>query len=179
MNVVLAGMRGTGKSSIGRVLADLLGFRFIDTDMLIEELAGCRIADLVLHHGWGYFRALERQVVDRVTAAEQQVVAAGGGTLIDEDNAARLKTRGIVVLLVCDTAVLQRRITAGSNRPSLTGHASAIDELEQVWQTRRERYRAVADLVYDVSAESDDCEQDVQRKAEAIRALLRQLAGLE
>jgi shikimate kinase len=177
MNVVLSGMRGTGKSSIGRVLADLLGFRFVDTDAGIEGLAGCPIADIVAHHGWGYFRALEHRVVEQVAAADKQVVAAGGGTLIDEENATLLKAQGVIVLLVCDTAVLQRRIVAGSNRPSLTGQASAVEELEQVWQARQTRYRIVADLVYDVSAESDDSERDIQRKAAAIRDLLQRLAG--
>lgn len=179
MNVILSGMRGTGKSSIGRVLADLLGFRFVDTDEVIETLAGCPVADIVAHHGWGYFRALERRVVEQVSAADQQVVAAGGGTLIDEDNATYLKAQGVIVLLVCDTAVLQRRIAAGSNRPSLTGQVSATEELEQVWQARQARYRIVADLVYDVSAESDNSTQDMQRKARAIQQLLQQVTHLD
>jgi shikimate kinase len=179
MNVVLSGMRGTGKSSIGRVLAELLGFCFVDTDAHIEALAGCPVADIVARHGWEYFRRLERRVVEHVSALDKQVIAAGGGTLIDEANATHLKAQGVIVLLVCDTAVLQRRIAAGSNRPSLTGQASAVEELEQVWQARQSRYRSVADLVYDVSAQSDNGEQDVQRKAEVIQRLLRQAAPLE
>ena len=96
VNVVLTGMRGTGKSSIGAVLAERLGFAFIDTDAAIEELAGCRIAEIVVRHGWNHFRALERQVVARTLPTDRQVIAAGGGTLIDEENAVRLKERGLV-----------------------------------------------------------------------------------
>ncbi|MGQ4806837.1 Shikimate kinase 2 [Candidatus Entotheonellaceae bacterium PAL068K] len=172
MNVILTGMRGTGKSSIGRVLADLLGFAFVDIDTVIEVRAGSRVAEIVAQHGWEHFRALERRAVADIAASDRQVIASGGGTLIDEDNAACLKVHGIVILLLCDVATLQRRIGAGTNRPSLTGQASAMGELEQVWQARRERYHTVADLTSDVSVESTSSEPDVQQKAQAICALL-------
>jgi shikimate kinase len=169
-------MRGTGKSSLGAILAERLGFAFVDTDVAIEMLAGIRIADIVAQHGWDHFRALERQVVVNMVATDRQVIASGGGTLIDEENATRLKAQGIVVLLVCALPILQHRIADGGNRPSLTSHGSAVAELEEVWQARRERYATVADLTYDVSMESDDPMQDLQRKAAAIHALLLQTA---
>jgi shikimate kinase len=174
VNVILTGLRGTGKSSVGKVLAQRLGFTFIDTDIRIEELAGCRIAEIVAQHGWAHFRALERQVVTRVAAADRQVVAAGGGTLIDEENARLLKTRGVVILLLCALPLLQRRIALGSNRPALTGQGSAVAELIQVWEARRARYHAVADVTYDVSAESADMTEDLERKAADIEVLLHQ-----
>ena len=174
MNVILTGLRGTGKSSVGKVLARRLGFTCVDTDTRIAELAGCRIADIVAQHGWEHFRALERQVVTRVAAADRQVVAAGGGTLIDEENARLLKTRGVVILLLCELPILQRRIALGSERPSLTGQGSAEAELAQVWEARRTRYHAVADITYDVSAESADMTEDLERKAADLEALLHQ-----
>jgi shikimate kinase len=174
VNVILTGMRGTGKSSLGRLLAARLGFRFVDTDTAIEALAGARIADIVARHGWEYFRALERQVVTRVASGTRQVVATGGGTLIDATNAQHLKARGVVVLLVCDIATLQRRIGAGINRPSLTGQGSAVNELAQVWEARRARYLEVADLTYNVTLESADSQKDLQRKAAALQELLQQ-----
>lgn len=175
MNVILTGLRGTGKSSVGKVLARRLGFTFVDTDTRLEELAGCRIAEIVAQHGWEHFRALERQVVTRVAATDQQVVAAGGGTLIDEENARLLKTRGVVILLLCDLPILQRRIALGSNRPALTGQGSAEAELAQVWEARRARYHAVADVTYDVSAESVDMTEDLERKAADLEELLPNL----
>jgi shikimate kinase len=174
MNVILTGMRGTGKSNIGRALADLMGYAFVDTDDAIEEVANCRIAEIVARDGWGRFRSLEGDIVVRVAAQDKQVVATGGGTLIDPHNAALLKDRGVVVLFVCDVPTLQRRIAVETNRPSLTGEASAVEELEQVWQSRCTAYHAVADLVYDVSKETLDFELDVQRKAAAIHVLLQQ-----
>ena len=172
MNVILTGLRGTGKSSVGKVLAQRLNFAFIDTDTRVEELAGCRIAAIVAQHGWEHFRALERQVVTQVAATDRHVVAAGGGTLIDAENTRLLKVRGVVVLLVCEISILQRRLALGSNRPSLTGQGSAAVELAQVWEARRERYHSVADVTYDVSAESVNVMEDLARKAADIEALL-------
>ena len=159
---------------MGKVLAQRLNFVFVDTDTRIEELAGCRIAAIVAQHGWEHFRALERQVVTRVAATDQHVVAAGGGTLIDAENTRLLKTHGMVVLLVCELSILQRRLALGSNRPSLTGQGSAAVELAQVWEARRERYHSIADVTYDVSAESVNVVEDLERKAADIAALLHQ-----
>jgi shikimate kinase len=176
VNVILTGMRGTGKSSLGAILAARLGFAFVDTDVAIEACAGGRIADIVAQHGWSHFRTLERRVVACIAAVDRQVIATGGGTLIDEENAACLKAQGIVVLLVCDLPILQRRIAGEKNRPALTQQGSAVTELAEVWQTRRTRYFAVADLTYDVSTESDDPAQDLSDKAVALHALLLQNA---
>jgi shikimate kinase len=174
MNVILTGLRGTGKSSIGKVLAHQFTYAFVDTDTRIEELAQKRIAEIVARDGWDHFRALERQVVTQVAAADRQVVAAGGGTLIDVANAELLKKRGVVVLLLCELPILQRRIAQSNNRPSLTGQGAADVELVQVWEARRARYHAVADVIFDVSAESINCLDDVECKATAIATLVRQ-----
>ena len=177
MNIVLTGLRGTGKSSIGDVLAQQLGYTFLDTDVVIEAQAGMRIADIVARHGWEHFRALEREVVVQTAAADRHVIAAGGGTLIDACNAKQLKASGVVVLLLCDLPILQRRIGAEGNRPSLTGQGSAVAELNRVWEERREQYYAVADLTYDVSSESGDVAEDVRQKAAGIQTLLEQYEG--
>ncbi|ETX05390.1 shikimate kinase [Candidatus Entotheonella palauensis] len=174
MNVILTGMRGTGKSSIGSVLAERLAFRFVDTDEVIETLAGQRIADIVAQHGWAHFRELERQAVTQCAAADRHVIAVGGGTLMDEVNTERLKAQGVVILLLCDLSILQRRIRGEDNRPSLTGQGSAVAELANVWETRRERYHAVADITFDVSEETEDFMQDTVRKAAQVAALLQQ-----
>ncbi|PON16215.1 shikimate kinase [Candidatus Entotheonella serta] len=174
MNVILTGMRGTGKSSIGSVLSERLAFCFVDTDEVIEALAGQRIADIVKQYGWTYFRDLERQAVSQVAMADRQVIAVGGGTLMDDVNTARLKAQGVVVLLLCEVPILQRRIRGEGNRPSLTGQDSAEAELAKVWETRRARYHAVADVTFDVSEETEDFTEDTIRKAAQVEALLQQ-----
>ena len=168
MNVVLTGLRGSGKSTIGRALARLLGYGFRDTDKDIVRRAGMSINDIVAQHGWDHFRALERQVVAEVARLHRH-----GGALIDEDNARIIKENSVVVLLVCDLPVLAARIARHSHRPSLTGQGPAETEIAQVWEERRERYHAVADLTYDVSAQSRSESDDLCRKAEAIRRSLQ------
>ena len=174
MNVVLTGLRGTGKSTLGRALARLLGYGFRDTDKDIVRRAGMSINDIVAQHGWDYFRNLERQVVAGTAKLHRHVIAVGGGALIDEENARVLKERSIVVLLVCDLTVLAARIARHSHRPSLTGQGPAETEIAQVWEERREHYHAVADLTYDVSAQSRNEGDDLRRKAGAIHRLLQQ-----
>lgn len=173
MNVILTGMRGTGKSKIGPVLAERLAYRFVDTDDTIEALAGEKIADIVQQHGWAHFRELERQAVMQCAGLDHQVIAVGGGTLMDETNTEQLKAQGLVVLLSCALPILQGRIGDDSNRPSLTGQGSAVIELANVWETRRERYHAVADIVFDVSEETEDVTQDIAKKAAGIEAHLQ------
>ena len=174
MNVVLTGLRGSGKSTLGRVLAGLLGYGFRDTDRDIVRRAGMSINDIVAQHGWDHFRALERQVVANAARLRKHVIAVGGGALIDADNARVVKEHSIVVLLVCDLAVLAARIARHSHRPSLTGQGAAEVEIAQVWEERRARYHAVADLTYDVSAQSGNEADDLHRKAAAIHRLLLQ-----
>lgn len=174
MNVVLTGLRGTGKSTLGRVLARLLAYRFRDTDRDIVRRAGMSINDIVAQHGWEHFRALERQAVANAARLRKHVIAVGGGALIDEKTARIVKEDSVVILLVCDLAVLAARIARHSHRPSLTGQGPAQAEIAQVWEERRERYHAVADLTYDVSAQSGNEASDLRRKAEAIRRLLLQ-----
>src|SRR5262249_13282172 len=151
-SVILAGLRGIGKGGVGKELALRVAFACVEADTGIEDLGVCGIGVIVAQQGCGHFRALERQVVPQVVATDRSVVAAGGGALIDAENARLLKTRGVVVLLVCELSILQRRLALGSNRPSLTGQGSAAVELAQVWEARRERYQSVADVTYDVSA---------------------------
>ena len=174
MNVVLTGLRGTGKSTLGRVLARLLGYGFRDTDKDVVRRAGMSINDIVTQHGWDHFRNLERQVVAGAAKLHRHVIAVGGGALINEENARVIKEHGIVVLLVCDLTVLAARIARHSHRPSLTGQGPAEAEIAQVWEERHKRYRAVADLTYDVSAQSRSERDDLRRKAGAIHRLLQQ-----
>ena len=174
MNVVLTGLRGSGKSTLGRVLARLLDYRFRDTDRDIVRRAGMSIKDMVAESGWDHFRAVERQVVSEVTRLPNQVIALGGGALVDDENARVVKESAVVVLLVCDLDVLAARIARHSHRPSLTGQASAEAEIAQVWEQRRDRYHAVADLTYDVSEQSGNEAHDLQFKAAAIHGLLLQ-----
>ncbi len=146
MNIILTGMRGVGKSSIGRKLADELGLELVEMDELIESKEGAAISDIVAEQGWDYFRDLEHELCVELAERDGMVISTGGGTMIFERNAEVLK--GKVVLLKCAIGVSAARIYGDVNRPSLGGEKSAVEELSEVWEERKASYEAVADFEY-------------------------------
>ena len=124
-NIVLTGFMGTGKSTVGRLLADRLGWEFVDTDALIEERHG-PIPAIFADHGEERFRTLEREVAAEVGGRRGTVVATGGRLLLDPANEAVLGSTGIIVCLSASVDVLVERLTRGAGqRPLLHGHDPA------------------------------------------------------
>jgi len=142
-NIVLIGYRGTGKSSVASVLARELDREIRRTDEEIEKRAG-KISVIVTQYGWRHFRALEKQVL-RDLNVEQAIIDCGGGIIEDPDNIARLKALGTVFWLKAETETIRTRIHDDTNRPSLSGDTSFLDEIETVCQRRRPLYRQAAD----------------------------------
>lgn len=154
MNLILTGMRGTGKTTLGKALALYLGWGFVDLDEWIEKKCGKGVHELVMNEGWGAFREWEKRAVASCDGLKKTVISTGGGTLMDADNAKKLKINGLVILLIADMETMRKNLAQSHARPSLTdkaGNTSALDELEAVWEDRRERYHAVADLVHDTT----------------------------
>src|ERR1700761_268109 len=119
-SVVLVGMMGVGKSSIGRRLATRLGLPFIDADTEIEKAAGMSIADIFARHGEGDFRSGEARVIARLLHGGPQVLATGGGAVMNPDTRAAIKAQAVSVWLSADFDVLMRRIAKRKNdRPML------------------------------------------------------------
>src|ERR1700756_3600187 len=119
-SVVLVGMMGVGKSSIGRRLAGRLGIPFVDADTEIERAAGMSIADIFARHGEADFRSGEARVIARLLESGQQVLATGGGAVMNPDTRALIKAKGVSIWLSADFDVLMRRINKRRNeRPLL------------------------------------------------------------
>lgn len=118
-SVVLVGMMGAGKSSIGRKLAQTLGIPFVDADAEIEAAAGMTIPDIFSGHGEAYFRAGEARVIVRLLDGGPQVLATGGGAFMREETRAAIREKGISIWLKADYEVLARRIKRRSDRPML------------------------------------------------------------
>jgi len=173
MNVVLIGYRGSGKTSIGRALADRLGVGFIDTDAeVVERFGGLSIAEVWRRWGEPAFRLAERQVIDRLLADDGRVLAFGGGAVMQPAVRAALDAAGArctVIYLRARASTLGARIAADAAtaeaRPSLSGLAGSADEVADVLAAREPTYRAVADHVIDV----DD--RTVEALAEAAASL--------
>ena len=118
-SIVMVGMMGAGKSSIGKRLAARLGIPFADADAAIEEAAGMSIADIFVAHGESSFRSGETRVIARLLEDGPQVLATGGGAFVNPETRARIQEKGISVWLKADMEVLLRRVKRRDNRPLL------------------------------------------------------------
>ena len=117
--IVLLGMMGAGKTSIGRRLATVLHLPFVDADVEIERAANLSIPEIFSHYGEAHFREGERRVVARLLSSGPAVLATGGGAFICEETRARCREHGVTVWLKADVSVLLERVRKKGNRPLL------------------------------------------------------------
>lgn len=154
MNVVLIGYRGTGKSSVGKVLAARLDRPLLSTDAEIVRLAGQTIPAIVEQHGWEYFRDLESKVCQELAGQNGLIIDTGGGAILRSQNVDVLKQTGKLFWLTASVETIAKRIESDTQRPSLTGTKSFIDEIQDVLQDRLPKYQAAADYVIETEGRS-------------------------
>lgn len=164
--IVLVGLMGAGKTSIGRRLAEKLGWDFVDADHEIEQAAGISIPDIFAEHGEGYFREGERKVIARLLDNGKQVLATGGGAFINEETRARIKQHGVSVWLKADIELLLKRVAKRGGRPLLENSNPETVMRNLIEQ----RYPVYAQA--DITVESADV-QHQQMVNEVIRALAK------
>lgn len=154
MNLVLIGYRGTGKSAVGKVLADMLSRPFCDADVFLEKKLGTTIKNMVAREGWPFFRAREKEVIQELSAKQNCVIATGGGAVMDKDNVARLAKDGFFVLLKADVPTMikriQRDVTSQQQRPDLLD-GDIYEETAAMVTKRMPTYEKVADLCVDTT----------------------------
>jgi shikimate kinase len=155
MNVYLIGYRCTGKTSVGRMLAERLGIGFTDSDDDITARMGQSIAEAVAAHGWAYFRAAERWVIQRLAETGGRVIATGGGAVLDPENVRAMQQSGVIVWLRATAGVIRNRMEQDENtaecRPALT-QSSAADEIDETLKTRLPLYRRAMNTSIDTDA---------------------------
>jgi shikimate kinase len=154
MNIVLIGYRGTGKSSVGKLLAERSGRTLMSTDAEVVRRAGQSIPDIVKQHGWDRFRDLETEVCRDLAGKDQLIVDTGGGAILRKENVDQLKAKGILFWLTAEVPTISRRIGADIQRPSLTGAKSFVEEIEDVLRERTPKYQAAADHVIATDSKS-------------------------
>ena len=153
-SIVLVGLMGAGKTSIGRRLAARLGMPFRDADTEIELAAGCTIPELFSRYGEKAFRDGERRVIRRLLAGDPLVLAFGGGAFIDADTRAVARDEAVSIWLRCPLPTLVRRVSLRDNRP-LLADGDPADILERLIVQRYPIY-AEADVIVDCGDESPD-----------------------
>ncbi|OQW33112.1 MAG: shikimate kinase [Nitrospira sp. SG-bin1] len=154
MNVVLIGYRGTGKSTVGKILAARLGRVLVSTDAEIVKFVGQSIPEIVETNGWEYFRELETKVCQELSGRIGLVIDTGGGAILRPRNVEVLKETGKLFWLTASVNTIAKRIGQDSQRPSLTGSKSFVDEIEDVLCERTPKYEAAADYVIETDEKS-------------------------
>lgn len=149
-NIVLTGFMGTGKSTVGRLIAVRLDRTFIDTDETIIQRVGLSIPDIFAHDGEQGFRLMERELCRFLGAQSGLVISTGGGTLVDSGNRDIMLTSGFVVCLNATTQAILARVSGVEDRPLLKGDWQAL------LQKRRAAY---AEIPYQVDTTDRTPEQ--------------------
>ncbi len=161
-NIVFVGLRGSGKTTVGRRVAERLGCLVVDTDDWVEERVGMRIADFVAAHGWPAFREVEEEVMVRACALPGKVVATGGGAVLSDRNRALWNAQAVVFYLAADIPLLLERLAQGDDprRPALT-HLPLAEELAVCLREREPLYMAVMDHLLQACRSPDELVEDV------------------
>ncbi len=157
--IVLIGYRATGKSTVGRLLAENLGLPFIDLDQYLVQKMGRSIREVIAEKGWAYFRAREKEALLEMASRGPMVLACGGGAVLHEEEFTFLKKGTLVVWLSAQPETIAERLSRDSstkeNRPSLTGK-NIFEEIKEVLISRLPLYRKFADLIIETDQQSPE-----------------------
>jgi shikimate kinase len=148
-NIALIGFMGTGKTTVGRVLGEMLGYMFADVDQEVESEQGVSIAHIFSELGESYFRLLERDMIKSLSGKRDLIISAGGGAVLDVRNVDEMKRGGLLVCLTAQPEVILRRVQGNSSRPLL----QVPDPLARIRElmAARQQFYALADYTIDTS----------------------------
>lgn len=152
-NIVLIGFMASGKSTIGKLLAEKSGRSFVDTDLLIEEKLNKTIPEIFAQEGEAYFRAQETALLETLQPLNSLVISTGGGIVIAEKNRVLLQKLGKVVWLKISLDDLYARVADPASRPLLL---QPKNEIEKLLQKRDNYYRGIADIIIEASGNNPD-----------------------
>ncbi len=151
-NIALIGFMGTGKSSVGQLVADQLHFAFLDTDRVLEARAGKSISDVFAQDGEPAFREMERKIVQELTSRKTTVISTGGGLPVGEGNLASLRTHALVVCLWASPEKIWERVRGQTHRP-LLNDPDPLGKIRTLLAAREPFYRQ-ADILLNTEMRS-------------------------
>ena len=163
LNIFFTGLRGSGKSTLGKRVAKGLQARFVDTDEKVVERAGQSIAQIVADKGWEAFRELEHKVLKKVSSENGQVIATGGGIVLRDDNRELMHNRGQIFYLMAQVPELLARLENSpetEQRPALS-QKSLQEELAETLGQREHLYVSIADHVLQAEKSPEELAEDV------------------
>lgn len=161
MNIVLIGYRGTGKSTVGKIIAARLDRELVSTDTEVTKRAKLTVPEIVQQFGWEHFRDLESEVCRDLAVQGQLIIDTGGGAILRQQNVDSLKKSGTLFWLTASVETIAGRIGGDTQRPSLTGTKSFIEEIQDVLRERTPKYRAAAD--HTIATDGQSAEQVASR----------------
>jgi len=151
-NIVLTGFMGTGKTSVAKQLSGMLGMKIVDMDTEIEKKEGMSINDIFTQHGEPYFRDVETEVAQTVSAMESVIVSTGGGVVLRPENIEYLRKNGIVVCLMASPETILKRTSSSDERPLLKVN-DPLTKITEMLEMRKPFYKN-ADFVIDTEGRS-------------------------
>jgi len=149
-NIVLIGLSGCGKTTIGRHLSDILNYSFIDTDARIEAVNGMPVTAIFDKYGEEHFRRLEAETIKYAAHSEDTVIATGGGCVLNPDNMKALSENGRIVYLKCSPEKVYLNIKDDTSRPLLQS-ADKLQRITQMLELRAPLYEKYADIIINIT----------------------------
>ena|SRR5437660_54283 len=169
-NIFLIGYRGTGKTAVAQILANKLGWEWLDADLLLETRLGRSIAQIFAEEGEKGFRDKEESLLEAICLGKERVIATGGGVILRESNRKRLREAGICIWLTADTPTIARRLELDpktkERRPNLT--VGGLAEIEQLLKIREPFYRECAAWTVDTVSRTPE---------EVVEVILEKVVG--
>lgn len=153
MNLILCGMMGVGKTSVGIRLAERTGRRWVDTDAVIEEKYGA-ISEIFHRFGEEYFRQVETKTACDLMGLDNLVISVGGGFVLREENVSLLKNNGRLIYLRASVQTLEERLASDAARPLLKTDKPLSTRLQELLELRAPIYEAVADFTIDTDGKT-------------------------
>ena len=151
MNIALIGFRGTGKTTIAKLLSRNLDKKLVSTDEEIEKRAKMPIGKFVKKYGWDRFREIESDVIEYISDFDDCIFDTGGGIVMRNENVINLKKNALIVLLTADVKTITNRLKNSKEMPALTKRGNYLDEIKDVLQERDDKYKKAADYAIDTS----------------------------
>ena len=158
MNIYFCGMIGSGKTTIGKRLAQSLALNFYDLDQEMDRILGYSFHKLVEEEGWVAFRELEYSICKRFAEIDNSIICLGGGTVRYEWNLDVIKGSGLTILMTASREELIRRVKL-ADRPRVNVGTNVEEDIRMIWEKSKDQYYGAADLVY--AADQKSIEEEV------------------